>query len=54
MKVKNGPTWARVKIRELLKEGIYHQDKMFLLLYPHFDGHYSTLRHIINEEKNNA
>lgn len=42
----------RIKIRQLLKEGVYHQDTLFLLLYPHYPGHYSKLREMIAEEKN--
>ena len=43
---------ARVKVRRLMKEGVFHQDKLFALLYPHYDGHYSKLRQIISEVKN--
>lgn len=41
----------RKKIRELLDEGIYHQEDLFVLLYPTFPGHYSKLRQLIAEEK---
>ncbi len=44
----------RQKIKGLLREGVYHQDQLFLLLYPNYPGHYSRLRDIISEEKNNA
>lgn len=44
----------RTKIRRLMREGIYHQDELFALLYPYYNGHYSRLRAIIAEEKNYA
>ena len=37
-----------------MKEGIYHQDELFHVLYPHYNGHYSKLREMIAEEKDNA
>lgn len=45
---------VRYKIRDLLQQGIYHQDELFSILYPVYEGHYSKLRDIITEEKNNA
>lgn len=45
---------VRTQIRELLNAGIYHQDSIFKILYPNWPGHYSRLRAIISEEKNNA
>ena len=44
----------RNEIRSLLKQGIYHQEEIFRRLYPTFPGHYSRLRDMISEEKNNA
>lgn len=44
----------RYEIRRLLKEGIYHQDELFAILYPVYTGHYSVLREAIAEEKNYA
>ena len=40
------------KIRALMNEGVYHQDELFRLIYPHYNGHYSILRKQIAEEKN--
>ena len=45
---------VRYEIRDLLKQGIYHQDELFAILYPVYSGHYSKLRAIIAEEKDNA
>lgn len=45
---------VRTQIRKLMKEGVYHQDSIYQLLYPNYPGHYSRLRAIIAEEKNNA
>ncbi len=45
---------VRYEIRNLLKQGIYHQDELFAILYPVYAGHYSVLREIIAEEKNFA
>lgn len=45
---------VRYEIRRLMGEGIYHQDELFNILYPVYQGHYSVLREIINEEKNYA
>jgi len=50
----NNDKVIRDKVQRLMQEGIYHQIELFALLYPHFDGHYSKLRQIIAEEKNNA
>jgi len=44
----------RQKIRELMKEGVYHQNDLFRIIYPTYNGHYSVLRRVIAEEKNNA
>ena len=44
----------RYEVRRLMKEGIYHQDELFDILYPIYQGHYSVLREIIAEEKNYA
>lgn len=45
---------TRTKIQSLMAEGVYDQNKIFNLLYPHYIGHYSQLRKMIAEEKNNA
>lgn len=45
---------ARNMIRGLLRQGVYHQDDLFRRVYPVYDGHYSKLREIIQEEKNDA
>jgi hypothetical protein len=45
---------ARNRIRNLMKEGIYHQDELFAILYPEYEGHYSKLRQLISEVKNNG
>lgn len=45
---------VRYEIRRLLKEGVYHQDDLFSVLYPVYMGHYAKLREIIAEEKNYA
>jgi hypothetical protein len=45
---------VRYEIRNLMKQGIYHQEELFALLYPIYAGHYSVLRDIISEEKNYA
>jgi hypothetical protein len=44
----------RFEIRRLLKEGVYHQNDLFDILYPMCALHYSQLRKIIHEEKGNA
>lgn len=44
----------RETIRDLLDEGLYHQEELFNYLYPKYRGHYSVLREVINEEKNHA
>jgi hypothetical protein len=45
---------VRYEVRRLMKEGVYHQDDLFNILYPVYEGHYARLRNIIAEEKNNA
>jgi len=45
---------ARNAIRGLLRQGVYHQDELFRRVYPEYKGHYSKLRDIIQEEKNDA
>lgn len=45
---------VRQEVRKLLREGVYHQDDLFARLYPTYFGHYSVLRNIISEEKNNG
>lgn len=47
-------TAVRGRIRRLMREGVYHQLTLFNVLYPEYKGHYSRLRSIIAEEKNNA
>lgn len=44
----------REKIRELMKQGIYDQNELFRLLYPHYNGHYSVLRKVIALEKHDG
>lgn len=44
----------REKIRLLMAEGVYDQNDLFRLIYPTYKGHYSVLRAVIAEEKNNA
>jgi len=43
---------AKERVRELLASGLYDQNKIFNLLYPTWTKHYSVLRDIISEEKN--
>lgn len=45
---------VRYEIRRLIKQGVYHQDELFGILYPVYNGHYAKLREIIAEEKNYA
>lgn len=45
---------VRYEIRRLMAEGIFHQEELFELLYPVYQGHYSVLRDVIAEEKNYA
>lgn len=45
---------VRYEIRRLMSEGIFHQEELFEILYPVYEGHYSVLRDIISEEKNYA
>ncbi len=45
---------VRHEIRRLLAEGVFHQDELFEMLYPVYQGHYSVLREVIAEEKNYA
>lgn len=45
---------VREQVRGLLRSGVYDYDRIFNTLYPSYKGHYSKLRSIIAEEKNNA
>lgn len=45
---------TREMVKGLLRRGIYDYDEIFNTLYPVYNGHYSKLRSIIAEEKNNA
>jgi hypothetical protein len=45
---------TRTKIKSLMAEGMYDQEELFKTLYPYFTGHYSVLRRMIAEEKNNG
>lgn len=42
------------KIKQLMKAGVYNQHVIFDTLYPTYGGHYSTLRNLIAEVKNNG
>lgn len=42
------------KVKQYFKIGVYDQHRIFSLIYPTFNGHYSHLRNIISEVKNNA
>lgn len=45
---------TQARIKSLIGQGVYHQDKLFATLYPTYKGHYSRLRDLIAKEKNNA
>lgn len=40
------------KIKRLIDNGVYCQNKIFNYLYPQYKGHYSTLRSEIAKVKN--
>lgn len=40
------------RVKDLISVGVYDQHKIFRILYPTFNGHYSHLRDIISEVKN--
>ena len=42
---------TRKEIKQMLRNGIYCQFEIFNRVYPTFNGHYSTLRNMIAEEK---
>lgn len=51
---KTSDEQARLEIRILMNNGIYHQDELFRRIYPTYIGHYSKLRELIAEEKHYA
>lgn len=44
----------RKEVRHYVKCGVHCQHELFNRIYPTFTGHYSTLRDVISEVKNNA
>jgi hypothetical protein len=44
----------RQKVKDLIALGMFDQNTLFATLYPTWRGHYSTLRNIISEVKNNG
>lgn len=45
-------TYFRSKVKELMDAGVYDQNTIFSILYPTYEDHYSRLRDIISEAKN--
>ena len=42
----------RDEIKKLIELGLYDQHDIFKILYPIYKGHYSALRDLISEVKN--
>lgn len=45
-------TQLETTVKDLLKQGVYCQHKIFNHIYPTYFGHYNTLRTVIAKVKN--